>query len=1026
MTTRSSKWPGLILILIILFSFFAGIAESQDFTLPPNGELLVLPRGESLLLPVFKPKRVAVTDPTIADVVMVSTEQVLINGISVGTTSLQIWETNGVVYYRVRVVPNPDALVAELRKQLALPEVNIYMFGDKVILDGMIERNTQRERALKLASAYGEVVDLLEVEGASGEPDLAKKVANIIDRPDITVRAINDYLVLEGEVPTLEERQRAELLASTYERPILNFLEISSRETPIEVLAKEIAEHIAIPSIQVKVIAGETFLLEGSVSDPALRDRASAIAHAFGRPVVNLIQVEETPPSVASAAEEKRDQDEKSSAPRSGAGTLDEKQEPQIDPQSTLEPKEIVNSTLETTVSSEASKEKDIKALAEAMRQEIDDPNVSLRVIQDAILLEGVVQSEHVRERISAIVGLYPVRTVNLLQVKDTPDRDLAKEREWLERYISDPDIRLTLVGKTVLLEGEVDSELSRRRAMAIARALDLDVVDLLEIKVEEPEERDTPEPREAADTDTGTDTEKPPDPSRVIPDLIVVLGEESLEVFELNGFIVIEGHVPNEFRKIRAERIAATFEYPLLTLIEIEESPKERVERIQASERSSQGAERGDSRSGVESEREPSESIGGVKGDGLDRQGVTADGLPSSITAGSIGDIFEGAKEPESDFAGEIERAIGLPTVTVQMIQGAAVLDGVVESDIESQGAEVIASLFADKVVNRLQVILPVGAPAPSLNQIVSELLALPGVQVSLVGEKLLLEGVVRDQKELERALKIAGAFGKEVVNLVRVEAPLQVLLKVKVVEASRVDMERVGVSWGSLERGVLIPDVTNIGELMIGDPLERLLPIGARLEALIDEGKARLLAAPSLLTLSGEEAEFLSGGEIPVTVPKDGEMQIVWKVYGVKLNMLPVVVDEGAIEVKVRPEVSTLDWPNGIRVDALTLPAMKTRRTETTVYIQDGTTFVIGGLLENTESRQVHKLPLLGDLPIIGKLFRSEQFKTDQTELVFFVTPHILRGNEPAMHQELWKDEAMRREGSTFVSEVTTTDCR
>lgn len=123
MTIRSSKWPGLILILILLLSFFAGIAESQDFTLPPNGELLVLPRGESLLLPVFKPKRVAVTDPTIADVVIVSTEQVLINGISVGTTSLQIWENNGVSYYRVRVVPNPDALVAELRKQLALPDV---------------------------------------------------------------------------------------------------------------------------------------------------------------------------------------------------------------------------------------------------------------------------------------------------------------------------------------------------------------------------------------------------------------------------------------------------------------------------------------------------------------------------------------------------------------------------------------------------------------------------------------------------------------------------------------------------------------------------------------------------------------------------------------------------------------------------------------------------------------------------------------------------------------------------------------
>lgn len=143
-------------------------------------------------------------------------------------------------------------------------------------------------------------------------------------------------------------------------------------------------------------------------------------------------------------------------------------------------------------------------------------------------------------------------------------------------------------------------------------------------------------------------------------------------------------------------------------------------------------------------------------------------------------------------------------------------------------------------------------------------------------------------------------------------------------------------------------------------------------------------------------------------MVIPKEGELQIHWKTYGVKLKILPVVVDEDSIEVRVEPEVSTLDWANAIRLESLALPAMKTRRTDTTIRINDGTTFVISGLLDNSEALQVHKLPILGDLPILGRLFRSEQFTSNETELIFFVTPHILKGNEAAHDHELWRDAA------------------
>ena len=999
-----------MLFFIIVLLLLCGIAEAQDtFALPPNGTILTLPQGESLLLPVFEPKRVAVTDPAIADVVMVNTEQVLVNGIGIGTTSLQIWEKTGVSYYRVRVLPNPDALISELRKQLKLSDVRVYFINDHVVLDGVIEKSEDKTRAVKLASAYGQVIDLLQVAGAPGESELAAEIAQVIQRSGMEIRAVNGYIVLEGQATSLEERQRAEALAATFNRPVLNFLEIPLGVTPLDVLAEEITEHIDIPSIQVKVIAGETLLLEGSVQNPSLKERAAAIAHAWGKPVVNLIAVEEPP----SEADKLADHGREAVTLEEVAALLGEiEADPVVD--ATPESAESSASDLSTMGVNPKDTGKEIEALVREMGEKIDDSAVTLRIIRDAVLLEGTVESELARERAVTIGNLYPLRVVDLLQVQDEPIPDLAQEREWLDRYVQDPNIQVTLVGKTALLEGVITSDMARKRAVAVARALGLEVVDLMEIDTE----------AMAQDPGDG-DTDQRPDPEaaqaeirklrQLVPDMAAALAEDTLKVFELNGFIILEGQVPNEYRRLRAERIAATFQVPLIALIEVEAPQTERQAEL-------------DERVGADRKSQPIVEPPSALAGETEAQSGGSDPMPVSeprLEEESQSNHVE--EKMKSHLGEEIASTIGLPGVQVQMVKGAAVLDGTVSNELEAQGAAAIAGLFADVVINRLQVLPETGVPGPPLTEMVSDILNLPGVRVSQAGDKLLLEGVVDDQAEQERAVRVAGAFGKEVISFIKVEAPLQVLLKVRVVEASRVDMDRIGISWGSLERGVFIPDVVEIGELIIGEPLERLLPIGAKLEALIDEGKARLLAAPSLLTLSGREAEFLSGGEIPVIVPKDGELQINWKAYGVKLKILPVVVDEQSIEVRVEPEVSTLDWANAIRIESLALPAMKTRRTDTTVRINDGTTFVISGLLENSEALQVHKLPLLGDLPIIGKLFRSEQFMTDQTELIFFVTPYILKGNAPANNQELWRDETIEgREGPIDAPAITPANSR
>jgi pilus assembly protein CpaC len=990
---RSRKWPGLAIVFILTFIYFSGAASSEEYSLSPDGELLIIPRGESLLLPVFEPKRVAVTDPTIADVVVVNTEQVLINGINVGTTSLQIWEEKGVAYYRVRVVPNPDALVAELRKQLGLPEVKINILNDKVILDGSIDDESQRERAVKAASAYGEVIDLMQVKAAPGEAELAEAAAAVIQRPGIEVRAVNGCIVLEGEVSSLAERQRAEMLASTFGSPVLNFLHVSVQEASLDRLAEEIVQHIGLPMVEVKVIAGDTFLLEGTVPDLASKERAAAIAKAFGRTVIDLIEVE-LPKS-----------------PLDESSSIVETDEGKDSPQPVETVQTVSDSAAESIVEEGLVPAPDVNHWAHEIQQEAGDPRLSTRVVRDAVLLEGTVESAHSRERIRAIAGLYPVKVIDLLQVEGQPEEDFTEEKERLDYYLQDPNIQATLIGRTVLLEGEAASELARRRAVTAARALGLEVVDLLVLK-------EDAEGLEAADEIEPSEEPVPEEPplelSTVVPDMDAALAEESLAVYELNGFIVIEGQLPNEFRKLRAERLAATFGVPLVTLIEVE-SPIVEEKPLDAAGSLGPLPSEVPGTAGYPEQStalEPARELPGAAGPKLAEDDLLE--RESPIEGAESGGAAEGSlDEPEIDLASKVQQAIGLPNISVKVFEGAVVLDGTVANEEEAHGAEAIAGIFADQVVSRLQVLPKPQAPEPSLSEIIGAVLGLPTIKVSLVGEKLLLEGTVTDQNQLERAVQVAGAFGKEVVNLIRVAAPYQVLIKVRVIEASRSDLEKLGFTWGSLDRGVLIPDKALFGELMIGESIVRLLPIGTELEALVDAGKARLLAAPSLLTLSGREASFLSGGEIPVVVPKDGELQILWKEYGVKLEILPIVLDDGSIEVKLKPEVSTLDWTNGIRVDNLTLPAMKTRRTETVIYIEDGTTFVIGGLLENNESEQVHKVPLLGDLPIIGKLFRSDQFQIGQTELVFFVTPHILKGNEPADNLELWRDEDVERGG-------------
>jgi pilus assembly protein CpaC len=173
------------------------------------------------------------------------------------------------------------------------------------------------------------------------------------------------------------------------------------------------------------------------------------------------------------------------------------------------------------------------------------------------------------------------------------------------------------------------------------------------------------------------------------------------------------------------------------------------------------------------------------------------------------------------------------------------------------------------------------------------------------------------------------------------------------------------------------------------------------AFLRALQQQGALRALAEPNLIAMNGQTASFLAGGEIPVPLVTGGgglnTVTIQWKQYGVRLNFKPVIIDEQHIKLELEPEVSTLDYSNAARLNGFLIPALRVRRAKTGIELQDGQSFGIAGLLDNNETKSLGKLPVSGDIPILGNLFKSKSFQRNETELVFIVTAKLSKPLNP-----------------------------
>jgi pilus assembly protein CpaC len=283
-------------------------------------------------------------------------------------------------------------------------------------------------------------------------------------------------------------------------------------------------------------------------------------------------------------------------------------------------------------------------------------------------------------------------------------------------------------------------------------------------------------------------------------------------------------------------------------------------------------------------------------------------------------------------------------------------------------------------------------------------------------VNGKVLLTGTVPDMPSLSRALAIAEQVAPgAVTNAMTVRGSQQVMLEVRFVEASRDSSRDLGVNWqviGSRDaKGNVVNGVaTGLGGLLSGNApfgvaIARLLDNGTTADVLIQalekRGVARRLAEPNLTTLSGDTASFLAGGEFPIAVQGSlGNVSVEFKKFGISLKFTPTVLGEGLINLKIEPEVSEIDPTVSISpssTSSLSIPGLMVRRSQTTLELRDGQSFAMAGLLQTNHFKNQSELPWLGEVPVLGALFRSAAFQRKETDLVIIVTPRLVKPARP-----------------------------
>ena len=367
-------------------------------------------------------------------------------------------------------------------------------------------------------------------------------------------------------------------------------------------------------------------------------------------------------------------------------------------------------------------------------------------------------------------------------------------------------------------------------------------------------------------------------------------------------------------------------------------------------------------------------------------------------------------------DLVSTLSSSIALPNVAVSHFDRSVVVKGTVDNAEQSLRVDDVMARFAKSAqANKYELVnaVTVANPMRALQVDLASMTGVSDVAVERDGKgNLIVSGRVGDrsvaEKVLARVRARAGttlAADGKILDRLAVDTTTQVDIKVYVLEVDRTAQSQLGLR---LQSG--IPDKQNPGFFTLGPPnfpalerpvnspfnigiFSRTTVLAPTLDLVLSTGHARVLSAPDLVTMPGQLATFLVGGQIPIPYPS-GPQQIAiqYKDFGVQLKVTPTILGNGNVETVIAPEVSDLDFADGILLNGFSIPALKTSRISTDVVTKSGESIVMGGLMRRVEQRTITKIPLLGDIPILGQLFRSTNYQKSESDLVFVMTPQIL----------------------------------
>jgi pilus assembly protein CpaC len=370
-------------------------------------------------------------------------------------------------------------------------------------------------------------------------------------------------------------------------------------------------------------------------------------------------------------------------------------------------------------------------------------------------------------------------------------------------------------------------------------------------------------------------------------------------------------------------------------------------------------------------------------------------------------------------DLAQMLRTSITTPGVQVFAFRNSVVLRGTVADGAQFTQLDDIITRFADYAKKENSEIVNAVTVAHPLGDLQGELSNIPGaglIRVDPDGKgNVIVSGHVHDtvtaQAVIDRAIGLAGhylAADGKVINRISTDLNSQIDVKVYVLEVDQTALDNLGVQ---LQSATFHPDGTyTLGQpsfpvienpanlepakgFTISNAFFRTVTLAPTLNLLISEGHAHVLSSPDLVTTPGNDAKFLVGGSIPVIYSTGlGQVSVIYKDYGVQLEVTPTILGNGGIDAKIDPDISDLDFQDGVNYNGFVVPALKESRLSTDVITQPGESIIMGGMLRRVEERNISKIPLLSSIPILGKLFQSTQYQNSQSDVVFVMTPAIV----------------------------------